>query len=82
MMHSLQDYFSIVLYSKTHDTELSPEMCLHQKTAIRLILPEWMVFIWKESAYHGCAKSGTTPHIDDNNQVITNEHRFDMRFFG
>ena len=82
MMHSLQDSFSIVLYSKTNDTELSPEMCSHQKIEVRLILPEHMVLIWNESTCHGGAKSRTTTHVDNNNQLTTNAHHFDMRFFG
>ena len=67
MMHSLQYGVSIVLYSKTNDTELPPEMCLHQKIALRLILPENMVLIWNESTYHDGTKSGTTPPSFDNN---------------
>ena len=80
MMHSQQDGFSIVLYSKTHDTDLSPEMHLHQEMVVRLISPEHMVLIWNEATYHGGTKSRTTTHVDDNYQMITNTHRFDMGF--
>ena len=82
MMHSLQYGFLIVLYSKINDTELSIDMHLHRKMEVRLTLSEWMIFIWNESTYHGGAKSRTTPHVDDNNQMIKNTHRFDMKFWG
>ena len=67
MMHSLPDGFSVVLYSKTHNTELSREIHLHQKMVVKLILSEWMVIIWNKSTYHGGAKSRTNTHVDDNN---------------
>lgn len=67
-MHSLLNGFSIVLYSCTHRVKLCPELPIHCKNAIRLILPPWMMLIWHENLYHSGASSrsdGNGNHIDD-----------------
>ena len=70
LMYSFREGFSIIIYSCTHNTNLFPEICLHQNTKVRLILPEWMVVSWDKSLYNCEAKSGETPR-----------HQNDMRFF-
>ena len=68
IMHSLSTGFSIVLYSCTHRVKLRPELPIHCKNAIRLILPQWMMLIWHENLYHSGAKSRSDRngnHIDD-----------------
>ena len=66
LMHSLEDGFSILMYSGSHRVRLNPTTCLHNYNAVRIILPEWMAIIWHESLFHAGAKSRDTA---------------DMRFF-
>ena len=73
IMHSLDEGFSIVMYSGSHRVNLRAGFCLHKNCGIRIILPKWMAIIWHESLYHSGGKSRTRQW------VITLE---DMRFFG
>ena len=70
MLHSFSEGFSIVLYSRSHKVDLSPELCLHKDCAIRLVLGPEMVVMWHEGLYHSGAKSRNTP-----------EAQVDRRFF-
>ena len=65
-MHSLEDGFSILMYSGTHQLKLRPDMCLHKYNNVGIILLELMSIIWHESLSHAGAKSRDTQ---------------DMRFF-
>ena len=56
LMHSLEEGFSILMYSGTHRTKLRPDMCMHKYSAVRIILPPWMAIIWHESLFHAGAK--------------------------
>ena len=73
IMHSLEQGFSIVMYSRSHRVNLQSGFCLHNRCGIRLIFPKWMAIIWHESLYHAGGKSRTREW------VITLE---DLRFFG
>ena len=57
MMHALKDGFQILMYSGSHRVKLSPERCLHNLNAVRIVLPEHMAIIWHESLFHAGAKS-------------------------
>ena len=62
IMHSLEEGFSIVMYSGTHRVNLYGPLVMHQANAVRLHLPPWMCIIWHESLYHSGAKArGTYP---------------------
>ena len=56
LMHSLQEGFSILMYSNTHRTKLRRDMCMHKCNTVRIILPEWMAIIWHESLFHAGVK--------------------------
>ena len=56
MLHSFSQGFSIVLYSRSHKVDLSPNMCLHKDCAVRLVLGPEMVVIWHEGLYPSGAK--------------------------
>ena len=71
LMHSLQEGFSIVIYSRSHKVNLCPELCLHRNCAIRLVLPPEMCLIIHEGTMYSEAKSRDTP----NSQA-------DLRLFG
>ena len=59
MMHALKDGFSIMMYSSTHDTQMS-NGCVHRKHAVRLILNKGIRVMWHESLYHsGAIQSGS-----------------------
>ena len=73
IMHSLDEGFSIVMYSGSHRVNLRAGFCLHKNCGIRIILPKWMAIIWHESLYHSGGKSRTRQW------VITLEV---LRFFG
>jgi hypothetical protein len=73
IMHSLDEGFSIVMYSRSHCVNLRSGFCLHKRNGIRIILPKWMAIIWHESLYHAGGKSRTR------HWTITLQ---DMRFFG
>ena len=60
MIHILEDGFSIMMYSCTHDTK-NFNGCVHRKYAIMLTLNKAMKLIWNESLYHSRAKSRQTP---------------------
>ena len=66
IMHSLEDGFSVLMYSGSHRVRLNPNICLHKYNAVRIILPEWMAIIWHESLFHAGTRSRNTE---------------DMRFF-
>ena len=66
IMHSLEEGFSILMYSGSHRVRLNPNLCLHNYNAVRIILPEWMCIIWHESLFHAGARS---------------RQSIDMRFF-
>ena len=57
MMHSLEDGFSIVMYSHSHRVNLRSGCCLHDRSRIGIILHKWMVIIWHEGLLHGGTKS-------------------------
>ena len=57
IMHSLEDGFSILMYSGSHRVTLNPDICLHNYNAVRIILPEWMAIIWHESLFHAGTRS-------------------------
>ena len=63
MMHALKERFQILMYSGSHRVKLSPERCLHNRNAVRIILPEHMAIIWHESLFHAGAKS--RPDLED-----------------
>ena len=56
MMHALEDGFSIVMYSGTHDTNMY-NGCVHRNHAVRLILKKGQGVMWHEALYHSRAKS-------------------------
>ena len=60
MMHELADGLSIMMYSGTHDTNMSND-CVHRNHTVRLILNKGMRFMRHESLYHPGAKSRQTP---------------------
>ena len=66
IMHSLEDGFSVLMYSGSHRVRLNSNICLHKYNAVRIILPEWMAIIWHESLFHAGTRSRNTA---------------DMRFF-
>ena len=70
MLHSFSEGFSIVLYSRSHKVDISPNIALHKDCAVRLVLGPEMVVIWHEGLYHSGAKSRNTP-----------EAQTDRRFF-
>lgn len=70
IMHSLEEGFSIVLYSRSHRVNLSSRLHLHRNCAIRLILGPEMCLIWHEGIFHSGAKSRNTP-----------DPQQDLRFF-
>ena len=70
MLHSFSQGFAIVLYSRSHKVDLSPNMCLHKDCAVRLVLGPEMVVIWHEGLYHSGSKSRDTP-----------DPQMDRRFF-
>ena len=57
MMHSLEDGFSIVMYSHSHRVNLESGCPLHDRCGIRIILPKWMAIIWHEGLLHSGARS-------------------------
>ena len=59
MMHSLEDGFSIVMYSHSHHVNLGHGCRLHDRCGIRIILPKWMAIIWHEGVLHSGARSRT-----------------------
>ena len=60
MMHALEDGFSIVMYSGTHDTNMF-NGCVHRNNAVRLILNKGMRVMLYEALYH----SGGKPRDSD-----------------
>ena len=51
MMQALEDGFSIMMYSGSHDTIMS-NGCAHKKHAVSLILNKQTEALWHESLYH------------------------------
>ena len=60
MMHTLEDRFSIMMCTCTHDTHKFND-CFHRKHAVRLILNKGMGVMWHEALYHSGAKSRVGP---------------------
>ena len=50
-MHALEDGFSIVMYSGTHDTNMY-NGCVHRNHDFRLILKKGMGAMWHEALYN------------------------------
>ena len=72
IMHSLQEGFSILMYSGSHRVNLHPGLHLHHCNAVKIILPPNMMIIWHEALFHAGAKSRKTPQ---------GAHKEDLRFF-
>ena len=56
MMHSLEEGFSIVMYSCTHTAPPTPH-ALHCAQGLRIILPKDCVILWHQGCLHSGAKS-------------------------
>ena len=57
LMHSLSDYFDIIMYSRTHKTSYDECTRIHSHNRLRIRVATGMCIIWNESLYHNGAKS-------------------------
>ena len=57
LMHSLFDYFDIIMYSRTHKMSYDECTHIHSHNRLRIRVATGMCILWNEALYHSGAKS-------------------------